>query len=127
MSIMIGISVLVNFVFLVKSELFFVGSVSFVVTARVLSGSIYERISTAISRYPHPLLRKSRIIAFAHEAVTFSKDVWNSWAVRSPKNATSIYHTSENAHVNIFSEVDGITIVSRTTSAESGVVLSHLV
>jgi hypothetical protein len=58
--------------------------------------------------------------AFAHEAVIFMSDFWNSFAVLSPKNATSIYPTFDKIQVNIFSCVDGITIVSRVTSIVFG-------
>jgi pantoate kinase len=69
-----GIFVLVYDVFFVKRDSVFWGSFSFVVTAIVLSGRRKESISTAVSRYPQPLLRKSSIIAFAHESVMFSRD-----------------------------------------------------
>ena len=112
---MSGTFVFVYCVDFVYSESVFVGSFSFVVTARVFSGRRNERMSTAVSRYHQPLFRKSSMIAFAPDAVTFSRDFLNSSDVCSQKNATSIYPIFERAHVNIRSCVDGITMVPRVT------------
>ena len=92
----------------------FVGSFSRVMTAVDPGSRRNERIPTALSRYPPPLLRKSRMIALAHEFVRFLSEVANSRSVCSPKNATSMYLIVPP--VRIFSYVDGIMIVSRITS-----------
>jgi hypothetical protein len=50
-----------------------------------------DSISTAESRYHHPLLRASIIIQSTSSSLNFASDSENSVVVCSPKNPTSIY------------------------------------
>lgn len=80
-----------------------------------MKGRTSERISTALSRKPPGLSRKSKIIHFAHDAVNESNAFVNSETLCSPKYASPMYPILPES---IRLSTEGTRTVSRTRTVE---------
>lgn len=120
---MIGIVVLDFIPARVRSTSLGLGGFDLMMTTGFFHQSMIDERSTAVSRYPPPLLRKSSIIDCAPDEIRLFHDLTNSFVVCSPNVATSMYPIFLSM---IFSETDGILTTSRVTWSSETDASSHL-